>query len=658
MTRARVLHVLVATAVALSTLGIVWPGQRGVEPAGADTASTQDRYTLVHGCYQLRTGSGAVLGASSSPYRMQATTLGQYLLYGVHEDYLTQQGLTITPAAQPSRAAEWRVNGSRATGYTLTNLATGSTRAIKFVSATGCAWYPEAGVDATGSTFAGSSPTAPVKGTVDGHTHTTAFEFFGGDWHCGRPWHPYGAPYALPDCAKYETGTNGVVEAFLDYGTLVHPHDTRGWPTFSDWPTPSTLAEEGEYYTGIERAWLAGLRIMVVHLVDNEVLCSLMSKRHNPCNDMKSVDIQARDLHSLQDYIDAQAGGPGRGFFRIVTDPVQARAVINTGKLAVVEGIEVSDLFNCGEYLNIPKCNRFQIDSWLAKVHNLGVRTFFPIHKFDNAFGGTKMDAGQTGVITNLGNRYETGSFWDVRHCTGSEQDSTQLEAIPVGGDLAQLLAGPLNALLGGAVLPVYPEPPHCNARALTSLGSYLISQMVKRHFIVELDHMDAKTADQVLDILEAAHYSGVISGHSWDSPEENPRIYGLGGFITPMANDATTFVDKWKQLRAIRDSRFPFGLGYGSDMNGISEQGGPTAAHPITYPFTSFDGNVTFQREQWGQRVFDLNSDGVANYGMYADWLQELQVLAGPQIMTDMFNGAEAYLQMWERAYGLRANQ
>ena len=47
---------------------------------------------------------------------------------------------------------------------------------------------------------------------------------------------------------------------------------------------------------------------------------------------------------------------------------------------------------------------------------------------------------------------------------------------------------------------------------------------------------MDAKTADATLSILEAHHYSGVISAHSWDSPEENPRIYNLGGFVTPIA--------------------------------------------------------------------------------------------------------------------------
>ena len=57
-----------------------------------------------------------------------------------------------------------------------------------------------------------------------------------------------------------------------------------------------------------------------------------------------------------------------------------------------------------------------------------------------------------------------------------------------------------------------------------------------------------------------------------------------------------------------------------------------------------------------WGQRTFDLNKDGVANYGMFPDWLQELAQVGGRPLLTDMFHGAEAYLQMWERTYGVPA--
>src|SRR5205823_1013759 len=159
--------------------------------------------------------------------------------------------------------------------------------------------------------------------------------------------------------------------------------------------------------------------------------------------------------------------------------------------------------------------------------------------------------------------------------------------------------------------LPIYPPPPHCNQRGLTSLGGYLINKMIQQHFIVELDHMDAKTADAVLSILEANKYSGVISAHSWDSPEENPRIYNLGGFVTPIAGASpSAFLSQWRASLKIRNHRFfnGSGFGYGADMNGLAEQSQPSSGNPISYPFRSFDGGVTFSRERWGQRVFDLN--------------------------------------------------
>jgi hypothetical protein len=634
----------------------------GSAPAGSRPATSRpaaaplDRYSLVHGCFAVQ-ATGTPIPAG--PFRMQATALGQYLLYGTASNFLgvrSDGGLGMVSA--PGQGTVWTVGGNARSGFTITNAASGKQLAVSFTPAAGCAAYPEGGVDATGTPFTGTSPEAQVNGTIDAHTHVTAFEFLGGDFHCGRPWDEFGIPYALPDCKPYEQGSNGEVESFLDYGTAAHQHDTRGWPTFRDWPSPTDLAEEGDYYTGIKRAWMAGLRVMVTHLVDNEALCDLMTTKRNPCDDMAAVRLQAKDLHALQDYIDAQAGGPGKGFFRIVTDPFQARQVINSGKLAVVEGIEVSDLFHCGEILGTPQCGTGQIDAGLKEIRSLGVSTFFPVHKFDNAFGGAKMDGGEEGLLVNSGNHLETGQFFNVQTCTGPEHDNTQLTSLPPGV-LSALMNGIGQILIPNGTLPTYPAPPHCNTRGLSSLGAYLINKMIQQHFIVELDHMDVKTADAALSILEAHRYSGVISAHSWDSPEENPRIYNLGGFVTPIAGASPrSFIDQWRASLKIRNKRFynGTGFGYGADMNGLAEQSQPSAGSPISYPFRSFDGRVSFSREQWGQRTFDLNKDGVANYGMYPDWLQELRGLAGPPLMGDMFHGAEAYLEMWERTFGVPA--
>src|SRR5258708_29555904 len=102
----------------------------------------------------------------------------------------------------------------------------------------------------------------------------------------------------------------------------------------------------------------------------------------------------------------------------------------------------------------------------------------------------------------------------------------------------------------------------------------------------------------------------------------------------------------------AASDPAYRVGFGFGSDENGLAEQPGPSN-QPISYPFKSYVGNVTFGREQWGQRTFDLNTDGLANYGMYADWLHSVQLAGGAALMNTMFQGAEAYLETWERAEG-----
>ncbi len=49
---------------------------------------------------------------------------------------------------------------------------------------------------------------------------------------------------------------------------------------------------------------------------------------------------------------------------------------------------------------------------------------------------------------------------------------------------------------------------------------------------------------------------------------------------------------------------------------------------------------------------------DGVAQYGLYPDWVEDLRKVAGRDgdaIIDDMSRGAEAYLQMWERTMGIK---
>ena len=268
--------------------------------------------------------------AGATPFHMQATALGRYLFYGPRGE-MPQVGLLdqVSATSTPGRPADWRIstsNGrvgftslSNSRGLTVTSagrLATSTALAAgwSLVAATGCTRFPEVQVNTSGSPLEGESPTAPVRGFLDAHTHISAFQFLGGRFHCGRPWSPYGVTVALQDCPDHEPdGAAAVVENFFVNGTPVGTHNTEGWPSFAGWPRPESLTHEGTYWKWIERAWRGGLRVLVNDLVENRALCEIYPLKKNNCNEMASVRQQAADMVALQGYIDAQNRGPGKG---------------------------------------------------------------------------------------------------------------------------------------------------------------------------------------------------------------------------------------------------------------------------------------------------------------------------------------------------------
>ena len=652
--------------------------------AAAPKPSTESRYSLVHGCFALAAGdsfvakSGGGYAASASgagaaePFRMQATDLGTYLLYGKAGDFLAAgSGDSVIVAKAPSPAAEWVVEEA-GDGFTLENLGTGNSLApapgaavkqgepvsLSFTAAEGCATYPEVDVSASGKPVDGPTPYGETRGFWDPHMHMMAFEAFGGGLHCGRPWSRYGVPSALPDCAATEGpgGSADPVANFLNWSSPVDQHDTVGWPTFKDWPNHHSLTYEQTYYKWLERSWMGGMRLAVNLFVDNRAFCQVLAQpqhRRNECDEMATVRKEATAIYAMQDYIDAQAGGPGEGFFRIVRNPFEARRVINDGKMAVVLGIEVSELFGCTLSSGVPQCDQKDVDAGLDEFYDLGVRDLELLNKFDNAFVGVRFDSGTFGAAVNTGNFLTTGRFWQTKRCTGPEEDN-QIDLPPPLGDPLYDLG--LDSLLPPGGLPVYPSPPHCNVLGMTPLGEYLVRAMIDRGMVIDPDHMSVDAANRALEIANETGYSGLVSSHSWTDERNWPDIYDSGGVVAPKAGGSESFIETWKVAREMRDPDYYFGFGFGDDMNGFASQGAPRegASNPVSYPFKSFDGGVTFERQRSGKRTFDINTDGVAHYGLYPDWVEDLRMQAGDKIVKDLSRGSEAYLQMWERAVGV----
>jgi hypothetical protein len=167
---------------------------------------------------------------------------------------------------------------------------------------------------------------------------------------------------------------------------------------------------------------------------------------------------------------------------------------------------------------------------------------------------------------------------------------------------------------------------------------------------------MSQAAVDDTLTLLEAERYSGVISPHGWVDPGNWPRLWKLGGMAFPGHSATDTYVATGRPTARAR--RRSSSAGATAPTSAAVAPARQSAKGSIGYPFKSYDGQVTFDRQKTGERTFDFTKEGVAHYGLYADWLEDLRRVGGKQFSDDMWAGAEAYLQMWERASGIESKR
>lgn len=638
---------------------------------------------------EILAGVGDTLGVIDPLRRIGGVlrTIGADVVGGIGD---TVGGVEVNPALGARRNASdlaiWTVQRPEGGRFTLANgvsgqrlAATDDTGALvlaeeavlgeagtfDLVATEGCAEFPEVTTNAHGEPFSGTNADGSLKGIADTHIHIGAYEFIGGRVNYGEPFHKFGVTTALDNCAVNHgpQGTTGLIEHFTSGSPLpLRLHDTQGWPTFRDWPHHSSLQHHQTYYKWIERMWMGGLRFMVNHMTGNETLCQIYPLVRNDCDPMENARLQIKRMHELQDYIDAQEGGPGRGFFRIVESPAEAREVIADGKLAVMLGLEFSHLFNCKSYLGQPTCSREEIDRQLDEFIELGIRAIFPIHRFDNAFGGAYNGTGITETVISVGNVLATGQPFALEACGPEEEEQTDQPGPNLFESLLLTVSFYLDALPGltdlNAILNPVGGQPQCNARGMTDMGTYLIDRLIDRNILIEVDHMGTRVRDKALQILEARGYPGVVSSHGFlTSSRAEQRLVDLGGMVNDFASTAGNWADRINGIAEYENPDYFFATGFSSDINGIATQPGPrgnAADAPLQYPFSSYYGDVEFERQISGERVFDLNSDGVAHYGLYPDLIADMQQNGGEngrKAVDILFRSAEAYIQMWERA-------
>jgi hypothetical protein len=289
----------------------------------------------------------------------------------------------------------------------------------------------------------------PLFGIADTHAHPFSNLAFGGALLWGSPFDERGINAALAwgDVTwDFTTATGDFLVDMLTSvlglpsidislpnpvtpnGTLVHDaplallmanlngeegiHSPKGPPDFSNWPNWDTTMHQQVYYRWLQRAYKGGLRLMVVLAVNNEVSCRL-SHSIRPdfgCDDMPAVDRQLQAAKDMEVFIDREHGGDGKGWFRIVYTPQEAREAIRAGKMAVVLGIEVDALFGCKPGSD---CTDAYLRGELQHYYDLGVRHVFPVHLHDNLFAGTALYH----WLWPWANVFATGQFMDLGPC-------------------------------------------------------------------------------------------------------------------------------------------------------------------------------------------------------------------------------------------------
>jgi microsomal dipeptidase-like Zn-dependent dipeptidase len=700
-----------------------------------------DVYGQAGGCYTLHSSTGWLAptdsgyafdedAASAARFRLQPSDLATYLFYDQDGYYLTaEDGPLLRQAVLESdisriedgyiSGAEWILEPaeaggeryqlrSRRTDQTLTGsgLTTGVGTALVLEASEGCATHPELSVDASGTVTKTTFDDGDLYGIADTHSHILSNLGFGGGIFHGGAYHQLGVEHALPDCEAYhgEAGRKDFFgyafdEAGNDASSLTNVvfdllagqlrednHATDGYPTFSEWPDArSRSTHQVQYYRWLERAHLSGLRLVVQHATSNSVICNLsvgegLQPGRYDCEDMTAVDRILDGTRDLERYIDAVSGGPGLGWFRIVESPAEAREVIAAGKMAVILGIETSDLFNCHltPRPGAVACDEAYVLDQLDDYYDRGVRALFPVHKYDNQFTpGDGSDA-----FIELGNFLNSGHWTNkTQDCPGGDMPTGfDGGGITFGGlqdprdeflskppnDLSGFSDAPLTTALGFAdkILEPSLDGEWCQNATITPLGEVLIEGMIDRGMIIEVDHFPQWSYQRVYEMLEENDYPAAgTHGRNWGG-----RLYALGGVSKINLGRCRDSEAPGAMLSGLLDEvdlittsgGYP-AAGLGLDLNGFAGAPRPRFGEdgcsspqedPTTYPFQSYAGDVEFTQPQLGDRSVDFDTEGLVHIGLLPELIEDARRDAVSESdLEPLFRSAEAYIRMWELA-------
>jgi hypothetical protein len=508
---------------------------------------------------------------------------------------------------------------------------------------------------------------------------------------------------------------------------MPQPGRRSGAPVFDAWPVWNDVTHQKMWVEWIHRAYQGGLRVMVALSHNNRVLGELAKGKCDvpgkpcwlPTDDQASSDVQ---IMEIKEFVKRNSS-----FMELARNSAELYSIVSRNKLAVVLGIEIDNIGNfCPQPLppaphlcRKPVVSADEITAELMRLWSQDVRYIFPVHVTDNAFAGTA----PYNDLFNAANFAEIGQFWQVE-CAGTspypdDEIGFRTANVTAIDELSAAIPHPFNTVIPKGV-PVPRSPQNCapgaghrNVKGLNmtrfakpplgkpnvGIGEFAINEMMRLGFIIDIDHMSHRTAEDVLSMAERVEGGGypLMSGHSavrqrgtefqaesLRTPAQLDRIGCLGGMFglgTDHAEPRKWAAHYQNALSLIR-SRPPrcahkeIGLGavaLGTDVNSLvkspkplSDVGDPqdpdrqlniyasVVNNAARFPESLSSMNVNNVNKSW-----DYRTHGVAHYGMFADFLKAVWTfpvnpqrgmqMSGKALVEDhLERNADNFWHMW----------
>ncbi|MBC8066783.1 MAG: membrane dipeptidase [Deltaproteobacteria bacterium] len=459
-----------------------------------------------------------------------------------------------------------------------------------------------------------------------------------------------------------------------------------------------------------------GLKIMVALAVENEAMCEQLyyANKGNggpggdgyACTHGDSVKSMDRQIVALKGWVKANSS-----WMAIAYDAEDARRIVESGKLAIVLGVE-------SEYAFGAEDRTFDPVSRLDHYYDIGVRTFYLAHKINSRLAGADIyrDKGETGGKVIRANQAMAGCFYvddavagfplknedGHKFCdntcgkggfkAGKPTDKCVMKYSELSEtNYASLFLGHGDDYFNG--FKVYPKPPGFSGAAgsreehgvernnlgLSHDGERVVRAAMRYGMILNLDHVSSRSRKDIdlisadFDVypMNALHNNPndmlVANGGKLDTPGPNEYDFDKGelglvkkshGFFGlrvgpvdakdyPKSGVTTNCPKTATEAAKILAYLIDEGLDVGYSLDYATVTQG---VHSRTFANCGRTlGGGKDHLHKYGEHI----AKGLTHIGMMTSWHDELKAVGlADKYMRKLENdGPEAFIQMWERS-------